>query len=317
MSHSHPTNILVDQFMLHFRMTNRSDRTVEKWTKDIHRFLEWAEERGITCVTEVTTEILAAYRRHLFHHRNRRTGQPIKFSTQSSYLISVTGWFRWLAKENHIPENITDSFELPKAERRLPQEVLNHDEMESLMNAPDIKTPLGLRDRAILETFYSTAIRVTELCNLQVYDLESERGVLKINLGKGGKDRVVPIGKRAMKWIAKYTTDIRPLFINDSSENALFVSFRGNQLGKEYLSGMVRKHLLHAGIHRKGSCHLIRHTAATQMLLNGADIRLIQELLGHAKLTTTQIYTHISINDLKRIHSQTHPAEQPPKKKDD
>ncbi len=199
-------------------------------------------------------------------------------------------------------------------ERRLPQDVLTHDEMESLMNAPDITTPLGLRDRAILETFYSTGIRVSELSDLQVYDLETERGVLKINLGKGSKDRVVPIGARAIKWVVKYTQDIRPTFLNDSSETALFVSFRGKQLGKEYLSSMVRKHLLHAGIHRKGSCHLIRHTTATQLLLNGADIRSVQELLGHAKITTTQIYTHITINDLKRIHRQTHPAEQPPTK---
>ncbi len=213
-----------------------------------------------------------------------------------------------------MPTNITEGFELPKTEQRLPQEVLSVDEIESLMNAPDITTPLGLRDRAILETFYSTAIRNKELADLQVYDLETERGVLKINSGKGGKDRIVPIGARAIQWITKYTTDIRPTFVAKTNDNTLFVSHRGYPLGRENLSQIVRSHIVAAGIKKKGSCHLLRHTAATLMMHNGADLRSIQELLGHAKLTTTQIYTHVTINDLKRIHESTHPAEKKPKR---
>jgi len=201
--------------------------------------------------------------------------------------------------------------ELPKEERRLPSDVLTADEVESLLNATDVTKPLGVRDRATLETFYSTAIRCGELCQLQVYDLESERGIAKINQGKGRKDRVVPIGQRASLCIDKYLADVRPAFVDETNESTLFFSCHGRPLSRNNVSAIVKGYMLAAGIDKRGSCHLLRHTTATLMMENGADLRSLQLLLGHERLNTTQIYTHVSIQRLKDVHAKTHPASSP------
>jgi len=300
--------MLKDHFLQWMRMRNRTDRTLEAWEYRIRRFNRWCTDRGVECVAQVTADLLTAYRRHLFHYRNERTNKPLKFSTQTSYLLSISRWFVWLAKEKFIPENVAAELELPKEERRLPSDVLNQDEVERLINQTDVTKPLGLRDRAILETFYSTGIRCGELVNLQVYDLESDRGVVKINLGKGRKDRVVPIGKRALSWIEKYCADVRPELASRSNSTELFISKNGRPLGRNNLSEMVKAYLRGAGIKKRGSCHLLRHTAATLMMENGADLRALQMFLGHEKLNTTQIYTHVSITRLKEVHEKTHPA---------
>lgn len=258
---------------------------------------------------------MAAYRRYLFHYRHPKTNAPLRFSTQASYLMSIRRWFVWLFAEKFIAEDIGEKLELPKEERRLPSDVLTIDEVESLINQADVDTLLGLRDRAMLETFYSTAIRCGELCRLQVYDLESDRGVAKITQGKGRKDRVVPIGQRASLWIHKYVTDVRPKFVVESNESTLFVSCHGRPLGRNNVSAIVKSYMLAAGIKKGGSCHLLRHTAATLMMENGADLRSLQLLLGYERLNTTQIYTHVSIQRLKEVHDKTHPAK-PPKKDD-
>ena len=167
---------------------------------------------------------------------------------------------------------------------------------------------LGLRDRAMLETFYSTGIRRMELIGLDLYDLDTERGWVTIRSGKGGRDRVIPIGTRALAWVEKYLEDVRPSLVLDAGETALFLSGQGRRFAAEGLSHQIRALLDEAGITKRGSCHLLRHTMATQMLENGADIRYIQEMLGHAKLETTQLYTQVSIHQLKKIHDATHPA---------
>jgi integrase/recombinase XerD len=290
------------------RMRNCSDRTLESWEFRIRRFIAWCADRGVECVTQVTPDVMAAYRRHLFHYRNSRTNAPIKFSTQASYLMSLRRWFAWLTKENHITENVAADLQLPKEERRLPTDVLTADEVESLLNQTDVTTPLGIRDRAILETFYSTGIRCGELVSLQVYDLESDRGILKITQGKGRKDRVVPIGQRALSWIDKYSVDVRRQLVTHTNQSTLFVSFSGRPFGRNNLSALVKGYMRAAGIDKRGSCHLLRHTAATLMMEAGADLRALQMFLGHERLNTTQIYTHVSITRLKIVHERTHPA---------
>jgi integrase/recombinase XerD len=183
-----------------------------------------------------------------------------------------------------------------------------------LINQPDVAQPLGLRDRAILETFYSTGIRCSELCDLQVYDLEADRGKVKINQGKGDKDRVVPIGKRALSWIEKYSVDVRPALAARTNTSTLFISCFGRPLGRNNVSAIVKSYLRIAGIKKHGSCHLLRHTATTLMMENGADLRALQMFLGHERLNTTQIYTHVSITCLKEVHEKTHPAKLPGQK---
>jgi integrase/recombinase XerD len=184
--------------------------------------------------------------------------------------------------------------------------------VERVLNETDVATPLGLRNRAILETFYSTAIRCGELVELEVYDLEPERRSLIVRRGKGRKDRVLPIGRRALLWLEKYLSDVRPRLVERTNATKLFVSCHGRPLGRTNMSLLIRGYLDRAGITKRGSCHLLRHTTATLMLENGADLRSLQELLGHARITTTEIYTHVSIKRLREVHDRTHPANQPP-----
>lgn len=304
--------LLQSQYLAWMRMQNFSPRTVEAWEKNIGRFNQWCADRGVACVGEVTDELLAAYRRWLFHYRNPKTQRPLKFTTQASYLIAVRRWFRWLAQEKFLPAPVGEKLELPKEEHRLPLDVLTASEVESVLNETDVTTPLGLRDRAILETFYSTAIRCGELVDLEVYDLEPERRSLIVRRGKGRKDRVLPVGQRALSWLEKYLADVRPALVERSSSTKLFVSNHGRPLGRTNMSLLVRGYLDRAEIQKRGSCHLLRHTTATLMMENGADLRSLQELLGHARITTTEIYTHVSIKRLRDVHDRTHPASQPP-----
>ncbi len=203
--------LLCERFLEHMRMQNSTERTVELWEYTLKKFWNWCHERGIECVEEITSEILAAYRRNLYHYRNPKTGRPLQVSTQTTYLISIRGFLKWLAKQKLVPMELAADLELPRGEKRLPGGVLTADEVESILNATDLEKPLGLRDRAMLETFYSSTIRCSELRNLHVYVVDAVRGVLNVRQGKGRKDRVVPIGARALQWLGKYLADVRPL----------------------------------------------------------------------------------------------------------
>ena len=300
--------ILVHQFLQTMRMRNCSERTIRYWRHVINRFVSWCGERNINCMAEVTAKHMAAYRRSLFHYRNPKTGLPLKFDTQAHYLTPILRWFDWMKTQTFIEHDPAADIELPKSENRLPTSILTASEVEELLNVPDVKTPLGIRDRAIMETFYSSGIRCGELVALAVYDINHDREILTVRQGKGGKDRVVPIGTRALMWVNKWTTDIRSNLVTDSSDQSLFVSKNGRQLGPNYLSNLVKRYMQAIGISYRGSCHLLRHTAATLMMENGADLRSLQQFLGHARLNTTQIYTHVSIKRLQEVHRKTHPA---------
>jgi integrase/recombinase XerD len=173
---------------------------------------------------------------------------------------------------------------------------------------PDLETEKGLRDRALLEVLYSTGIRRQEVINLCLQDINTASGVLFIRQGKGKKDRFVPIGERALQWIEKYKTEVRPYHQLPSSPDNLFLDEIGKALDPHKVSRAVKKYVKQAAIDKVGSCHLFRHTMATLMLENGADIRFIQQMLGHAQISTTEIYTHVAIHKLKEIHKLTHPA---------
>lgn len=181
-------------------------------------------------------------------------------------------------------------------------------EVEAVLALPDISYAQGLRDRAMLELLYGTGIRRMELAALNGADIERERGTLHVRRGKGGKGRFVPIGERALAWVTKYETQARPMLQGDPHEPALFLNIDGQRLSMNALSWRVRQYLDRAGIHKAGACHLFRHTMATVMLDNGADVRHVQEMLGHADIGTTQHYTKVSIGKLKAVHAATHPA---------
>ena len=305
---SPPTlQVLKDRFFQAMLMRNGSEHTNETREFILRRFCRWCNERGIESANDVTPRILAAYQRHLFHHRNKRTGKPLQFNTQLTYLTSLRSWFVWLAQTGWIEEDVARDMELPKEERRLPANVLTVEEVERMLNEADVTKPLGIRDRAILETFYSTGMRANELAQLEVYDLEASRQVINIRQGKGKKDRVAPIGKRALMWLEKYIHDVRPQLVARTNTNTLFVSCNGRGIHRTNISGIVRRYRRRAGL-KAGSAHLLRHTAATLMLENGADLRSLQMFLGHERLNTTQLYTHVTIARLKEVHERTHPA---------
>jgi integrase/recombinase XerD len=194
-------------------------------------------------------------------------------------------------------------------EHRLPKYVLTAEEAEQIIQQPNVNDPEGLRDRAILETFYSTGMRRMELAHLKIYDVDSDRTTLTIRQGKGRKDRVIPIGERALAWIDKYLRESRPQLLTSGGEDGtVFLTHMGEPFDRRQLTALVRGYLIESKVGKMGGCHLFRHTVATLMLENGADIRVIQEMLGHAKLTTTELYTHVSINLLRQVYSATHPA---------
>jgi integrase/recombinase XerD len=205
--------------------------------------------------------------------------------------------------------NPASEIELPRLPKPLPR-VLTASEAELILHQPNVADPVGIRDRAMLEVFYSTGMRRTELLRLRLYDVDREAGIVTIREGKGKKDRVIPIGERAVAWLDKYLDQARPRLATEPDDMTLFLTVQGEPLGRTTLSYIIRQYVEAAGIGKHGACHLFRHTMATLMLEGGADIRFIQQMLGHARLDTTQIYTHVSIRMLKQIHSATHPAAQ-------
>jgi integrase/recombinase XerD len=261
---------------------------------------------------EVTKPILERYQRHLFHHR-KTTGEPMSVRGQHARLIPVRAFFKWAARANHLLYNPASEIDLPKLDHRLPKHLLSISEVEKIMSLCDTDratdpSGLGIRDRAILETFYSTGMRRSELMNLHCHDLDPERGTLMVRQGKGRKDRMIPIGQRALAWITRYRDEVRPALVREPDHGTLFLTNLNEPFTPNRLTQLARDYIDRADIGKRGSCHLFRHTCATLMLENGADIRFIQQLLGHAELSTTQIYTQVSIQKLCQVHAATHPS---------
>jgi integrase/recombinase XerD len=298
---------LLDRHLLWMETHHYAWGTVTLRRQTLTRFIRWCHERTVTRPGEVTRELLERYQRHLFFYR-KRDGQRLGISSQSHALTALRRWFTWLSRERLIAQNPAAELQLPRAERRLPRHALSEDNVEAVLAQPDLATPLGLRDRAMLETLYSSGLRRGELLALYRHDVDRERGVVLIRRGKGNKDRVVPIGQRALAWIDKYVADVRPQLMPARATPVLFLTTSGRAMHPNQFSARVREYLQRAGVIQAGACHLFRHTTATLMLEAGADVRFIQALLGHESLKTTQIYTHVSIPQLRRVHAQTHPA---------
>jgi len=303
--------VMMEQHLAWMLSQNYSEDTVSTRRSTIGYFLDWCQERGLEEPAGITRPILERYQRALFHHR-KANGQPLTFRTQNQRLRALKGLFRWMARQNHILYNPASELLLPRLDSRLPKYVLTASETEQVLQQPAAGTTEGLRDRAMLETFYATAMRRMELVNLKVWDIDRERGTVMIRQGKGKKDRHIPIGERALAWIAKYVADARPQLLTRSSDDGtLFLTQMGETFDRKHLTKLVRRYLVKSEIGKVGGCHLFRHTVATLMLENGADVRVIQELLGHSQLSTTELYTRVSINLLKQVYAATHPAAKP------
>lgn len=295
------------QFLQYQRERGYSERTVGNRESLLIAFIRWCDERGLTRPQEITRPILERYQRHLFLYR-KADGEALSARSQTVRITPIRVWFKWLTKTNRILYNPASDLDLPRMEQRLPKHILSSDEAERILNVPDTQTPTGIRDRAMLETLYTTGMRRMELIGLSWSAIDYERGTVMIRQGKGKKDRMIPIGERALAWITKYRDDVRPHFVLGQDDGTLFLTQQGEGFSPNRLTQLVREHIEKANIGKRGSCHLFRHTMATLMLENGADIRFIQAMLGHVSLNTTQIYTQVSIRALKEIHTATHPA---------
>jgi integrase/recombinase XerD len=281
--------------------------TVRQRQRAVRRFILWAVDRTLTQPQDITLPILDRYQRHLYHYR-KKDGTPLSFASQHTELVPLKAYFKWLARERRILYNPASELVMPKAPRQIPRYVLTVEEVERIIGEPDTATLVGVRDRAMLEVLYSSGIRRNELAHLEVVDVDTRRGSLLVREGKGRKDRLVPLGERACRWVDKYLIDVRPELLATTEEGRLFLTDYGEAFDADWLGEYVKRYIQRAGILVPGACHLFRHACATHMLENGADIRYIQALLGHSSLTSTQIYTNVSIQKLKEIHAATHPA---------
>jgi integrase/recombinase XerD len=310
-----PLAALLEKHLEDLRVRNYSAYTVKNRRVHIGFFLVWAGERGITEPVEVTRTVLESYQRHVFNYR-KKNGEPLSFTGQHDRLVPLRVWFKWMARHHHILHNPASEMELPRLGMRLPKAVLTAAEAEQVIEQTNIHDPLGLRDRAILETLYSTGMRRLELVNLKLWDLDLERATVTIHQGKGKKDRIIPLGDRAAAWVRKYIDESRPHLATEPDHQIVFLSNAGEPFSLDYLTEVVRGYVEAADLGKHGACHLFRHTMATLMLEGGADTRFIQAMLGHADLKTTQIYTHVAIRQLQEIHRATHPAKLKSEKKD-
>lgn len=284
-----------------------SNSTLKSKRALIARFIEWAALQGVSKLQDLDMQVLEHYRRYLNKYR-KRNGQPLDISTQCARLMAITKFIKVMDYYDLINGAFAEKFRLPRIPRRLPKNIPAVEEIELVLEQALIMGRLGLRNRAIIEVFYATGIRRIELVNVNIRDVDFQRQILTVREGKNKNDRNVPIARRALDWVERYLKEMRPRFAKLSSGEALFLTEAGQRIKPHKVTDMVTKCINRSGIDKTGSCHLLRHATGTEMLRHGADIREVQEMLGHSDISSTQIYAHVTINDLNRVYYQTHPA---------
>ena len=252
---------------------------------------------------------LADYQSHLFELVSAKTGKCLSCNSQINRLTALKNFYRFLHQTGRIAINPAESIILPRQPKLLPPVLLKPRELRKLLDAPDLGNPLGFRDRTIMEVFYATGMRLSELTSLAVGDLDFEQSLITIQKGKGGKPRIVPMGEAAKKWLSEYLANVRPVLAKDRETAALFLNRFGRRVGKSGWHKKLGEYLATARIKKPFASHCFRHQLATAMLERGADTRHIQEILGHETLKTTQRYLHVVKAELKRIHKKSHPRE--------
>lgn len=301
MDHNHT----LFQFKEHLKTLGRTAATVEDYTYHTGFFLKGVV-KGIKAVTRRDLE---AYIAGLFEYRTEE-GKAYATSSIIAKVRSLKRFFEFLESKNIIFINPMEFIQEPRKEKTLPRDILTSEEIQKIFDQPNLGTKTGIRERTVLELFYSTGIRLNELCSLTIYDADLQGGMLRINNGKGRKDRVVPLGKHAIRFLREYITKVRPHHTRNNKQNrSLFVDHHGKTLSHQVVSIMIRTHVRVAGIKKKASAHTFRHTFASHLVKNGADIVAVQKMLGHADLKTTQGYIRALGLDVKKAHQQSHPRE--------
>lgn len=292
--------MFLKEYLAHIKLEkNLSQNTVSSYRNDINTFLSFFKDFNIDDPSQICSDDIGRF---------FKTIKDIGLSGSSSarYFSSLKGFFLYLLKNKYIVKNPIEKITAPRISKKLPG-VLDVNEVDKILSAPNINEKLGLRDKAMLELFYACGTRVSELINLKVNDLFFDDEIIRV-FGKGSKERLIPIGSSAVKWVKEYLKKSRPLLMKKSrSENNLFLNSRGSKLSRMGVWKIIDRYVKEAGIEKDVHPHTFRHSFATHLLEGGADLRAVQEMLGHADISTTQIYTHIDRDYIKQVHKQFHP----------
>ena len=298
---------LVNEFLKSLKVRNLSPTTIKGTSWRLGKFLLYLAGREITEVTGITKEVIVTFRISEYERINQQ-GQPNSAGHQNRMLSAVKQFMNYLKEYDYIVSDPARDIQYAKEPKTLPRGILTPTEARKILHAPDTTCVIGYRDRTILEILYSTGIRKDELITLTLGDVDYNDGFLRV-IGKGNKERIVPLGRIACRYLENYIKSVRPELIRDPYEKRLFLSLRHKPLSKNVVWEVTKRHARKAKIQKNVHPHTFRHTCATQMLRNKAHIRAVQELLGHESLDSTQVYTHVSITDLKEIHASCHPRE--------
>jgi integrase/recombinase XerD len=289
----------LDQF-LHYIIVEKglSKNTIEAYGHDLDRFLTYLKGKGFSEISNIGKYEVRAYLIYL-----KRKGLSVKSVVRN--LVAIRTFFRFLVQDGIIERNPAEELDSPKVDKTLP-EILTLQEVESLLNQPNLTTPLGIRDRAMLEMLYATGMRVSELTKLTINQINLEGGFVVL-FGKGSKERIVPLGKEAMKWLELYIKEVRIKLNRKNDRPLLFLSQWGKEMSRQQFWKILKGYGRRAGIRKRITPHLLRHSFASHLLERGADLRSVQMMLGHVDISTTQIYTHVSGERLKQVHQRYHP----------
>ena len=300
---SRPYDTLIDQFMDSLWLSDGlAKNTIESYRRDLVQLDAWLSNAGrshaLTLVTLDSTDLQA----YFAHRIGVDRASP---KTTARLTSTLKRFYQYLLREKLIEVDPSAAIDAPKLPRGLPKS-LSEVDVESLLAAPDIETPLGLRDRAMLETLYAAGLRVTELVGLPLAQLSLNQQVIRV-MGKGSKERLVPLGQVAAEWLTRYISTARNQILDGRTSNDLFITVRGATMSRQMFWNIIKRYAIKAGISAAISPHVLRHAFATHLINHGADLRVVQLLLGHADITTTQIYTHVARERLKAIHAEHHP----------
>ena len=275
-----------------------SPNTLQSYRRDLTQFSAWLEALRSTLLLDASQADIEAYLQYRF---SRKTSPR----STARLLSALKRFYRLALRDSRITLDPTLKIDTPKLPRSLPKS-LSEADVDRLLSAPDTTEPLGLRDKAMLEILYASGLRVSELVTLKIANVSLDMGVLSV-MGKGGKERMVPLGEEALLWLARYLADARPQILAGTISDALFVTQRGAAMTRQAFWYLIKRRALQAGLVHLPSPHVLRHAFATHLLNHGADLRVVQMLLGHADISTTQIYTHVARERLKQLHARHHP----------
>ncbi len=300
---------VIPDYLNHLKVLGRSYHTVRNARYTLRHFATFLETEGVDRIEDLSADILSEYQQELYFCLTAK-GRPLALRTQALRLSVAKGFTRFLKDHDYLVDDPGQAIRLPKKSKRLPKVILSPAEVKKLLAAPDAQSNGGYRNRVILDILYDTAIRRAEVAGIKLHDLDLAAGYVRIT-GKGDKDRVVPLSRRVCELVQNYILMVRPAFVAGNDPGYLILNRWGRKIDPNGIGAVVRRCVALAGIRKSISTHTFRHTCATHMLKNGAPVRHLQEMLGHESLESTQLYTHVTINDLKQIHAQYHPLEQP------